>query len=152
MTDRTRPAGTLGLRRRWALHLVGVGVWLTGAVWLLLHYVFVRQGEFGPTTNPLEPWCIKLHGAFAFAAVWLFGLLWGVHIARLWPHKRRRWSGGILTGVFLLLIATGYLLYYVGDDRGRALISAVHWIVGLAVPAAFLWHRFKRRRTQSEQS
>lgn len=34
-------------------------------------------------------------------------------------RKRRRWSGGILTGAFLVLIITGYLLYYIGDDSVR---------------------------------
>ena len=62
-------------------------------------------------------------------AVWVFGLLWGIHIAKLWPHKRRRSSGGVLTGIFALLILSGYLLYYVGDDNIRPMISALHWVV-----------------------
>jgi hypothetical protein len=145
MTAHVRKAGRLGRRRRWALYIVGTGVWLTGGLWLLFHYFFVEEGEFGPTANPLEPWWLKLHGAFAFAAVWMFGLLWGIHIAKLWPHRRRRWSGGILTGVFVLLILSGYLLYYLGDDRIRPLISALHWVIGLACPIFFAWHRLRRR-------
>jgi len=107
MTARIRKTGTLGHRRRWALYIIGVGVWLSGGLWLVFHYFLIQQGEFGPSTNPLEPWCLKLHGAFAFAAVWIFGLLWGIHISRLWPHKRKRWSGGIMTTVFALLILSG---------------------------------------------
>lgn len=145
MTTRVRKKRTLSRRRRWALYIIGSGVWLTGGLWLLFHYFLVKQGEFGPTTNPLEPWWLKLHGAFAFAAVWLFGLLWGIHIAKLWSGKRRRWSGGTLTAIFAFLILSGYLLYYVGDDRIRPLISAVHWGIGLACPIFFVWHRLKRR-------
>jgi len=145
MTTRLRKKRTLSRRRRWALYIIGSGIWLTGGVWLLFHYFLVKQGEFGPTTNPFEPWWLKLHGAFAFAGVWLFGLLWGIHIAKLWPGKRKRWSGGILTAVFFVLILSGYLLYYVGDDRIRPLISAVHWGIGLACPIFFVWHRLKRR-------
>ncbi len=144
MTHHRRKTGSLG-RRRWILYVVGTGVWLTGGLWLLFHYFLVKQGEFGPEANPLEPWWLKLHGAFAFGAVWLFGLLWAMHISKLWPHNRRRWSGGILTGVFGLLVLSGYLLYYVGDDRIRPLISVVHWGIGLACPLFYVWHRLRRR-------
>jgi hypothetical protein len=149
MTARVRKAGALGRRRRWVLYIVGAGVWLTGGLWLLFHYFLVKQGEVGPTTNPLEPWWLKLHGAFGFAAVWMFGLLWGIHIAKLWPHKRKRWSGAVLTGVFALLILSGYLLYYVGDDRFRPVISALHWVVGLACPIFWVCHRLKRQAAHS---
>jgi hypothetical protein len=152
MSAHIRKAGSLGRTRRWVLYIVGTGVWLTGGLWLLSRYFLVKQGEFGPTTNPLEPWWLKLHGAFAFAAVWVFGLLWGIHIAKLWPHKRRRSSGGVLTGIFALLILSGYLLYYVGDDRIRPLISATHWVVGLACPVFFAWHRLRRRAVRSSTS
>jgi hypothetical protein len=146
MSALVRKSGSLGPSRRWTLYIVGAGVWMTGGLWLLDHYFLVRQGEFGPTANPLEPWWLKLHGAFAFAAVWLFGLLWGVHITKTWPHKRRRWSGGVLTGVFALLIVSGYLLYYTGDDKVRPIVSIVHWGIGLACPVLFLFHRLRRQR------
>ncbi len=145
MTAHVRRAGSLGFRRRRALYVIGIGVWLTGGLWLIFHYFLVRQGEFGPVENPLEPWWLKLHGAFAFAALWIFGLLWGIHITKFWKHQRRRWSGGILAGIFSLLILSGYLLYYVGDDTARPLISVVHWGIGLASPFLLVWHRFKRR-------
>jgi hypothetical protein len=135
----------LGRSRRWALYIIGIGVWLSGGLWLLFHYFLVKQGEFGPVANPLEPWWLKLHGAFAFAAVWMFGLLWGVHITKAWPHQRRRWSGGMLAGIFFLLILTGYLLYYIGDDKIRPLVSVLHWGIGLAGPIFFVWHRLNLR-------
>ncbi|HEV2274416.1 MAG TPA: hypothetical protein VGR96_09635 [Acidobacteriaceae bacterium] len=148
MTASVRRAGSLGPRRRRALYVIGVGVWLTGGLWLIFHYFLVRQGEFGPVANPLEAWWLKLHGAFAFAALWIFGLLWGIHITKLWKHKNRRWSGGILAGIFVLLILSGYLLYYVGDDTVRPLISMVHWGIGLTIPFWFVWHRIQRRVRQ----
>lgn len=149
MTVHIRKAGVLGSGRRWGLYITGIGVWLTGSLWLLYHYFLVKQGEFGPAANPLEPWWLKLHGAFSFAAVWMLGLLWGIHITKLWPHKRKRWSGGMLTGVFALLIGSGYLLYYVGDDRVRPAISILHWGIGLACPVFFGWHRLGRRAARN---
>lgn len=145
MTHRTRK-GTLGRRRRWLLYLIGSGVWLSGGLWLVFHYFLVKQGEFGPTVHPLEPWWLRLHGLFAFASLWIFGLLWGVHISKLWPGKRKKWSGGLLTGFCILLIVTGYLLYYVGDDRLRPSVSKIHWISGLICPALFVWHRLHRKQ------
>jgi hypothetical protein len=127
----------IGRRRRLGLYIVGLGLWLSGGLWLVYHYWMVQQGEFGPQTNPLEPWWLKLHGAFAFAAIWVFGLLWGVHVTAAWPHGRRRWSGAAMTGVLLLLMLSGYLLYYVGEETARSYVSIVHWTVGLACPLSF---------------
>jgi hypothetical protein len=126
-------------------------------LWLLFHYFFVEQGEFGPRIHPLEPWWLKLHGAFAFASIWIFGLLWAVHITRTWPGLRRRWSGGIMTATFAWLILSGYLLYYigsdtvrsnVGDEHARSLVSIFHWGIGLVSPICFGFHRlsFRKRR------
>jgi hypothetical protein len=151
MSARIIKAGSLGILRRSLVYIIIAGTWITGGVWLIYHYFLVRQGEFGPETNPLEPWSLRLHGAFAFAAIWIFGLLWPVHIAKLWPHARRRWSGGTVTALFLALIISGYLLYYVGDERIRPSVSEVHWITGVASPIALL-HRIRRRKiTRNER-
>ncbi len=134
---------------RWALYIIGIGVWLSGGLWLVFHYSFVERGEFGPKIHPLEPWWLKLHGAFAFASIWIFGLLWGAHISRASPGSRRRWSGGALTAVFAWLIVSAYLLYYVGDDTARSIISALHWGIGLASPACFGFHRIRLRKREA---
>ncbi len=127
--------------RRALVNLTWLGVWGTGVAWLVLHYFMVRQGEFGPERSAFEPWALKLHGAFAFLALWTLGLLWGVHIVNGWNLHRRRWSGGALAGVLLVLVVSGYLLYYVGDDQPRAIASLTHWLVGLALPVVYLCHR-----------
>lgn len=135
----------LGKSRLRALYLIGVGVWLSGGLWLLFHYFLTRKGPFGPESNPLEPWWLKLHGAFAFAATWFFGLLWGTHITVGWRSGRRRASGSILTGFIFFLVLSGYLLYYVGDDTARSVVSVSHWGVGLACPLLYWVHRMRRR-------
>jgi len=137
----TRRPGTLRWRSRMTLYVVCLGVWFSGGLWLLLHHYFLRQGEFGPEANPLEPWCLRIHGAFAFLAIWLFGLMWGIHIAKLWPLSLRRWSGSAMAGVLGFLILSGYLLYYVGNDNARSVVSVLHWVIGLASPVVFFWHR-----------
>jgi hypothetical protein len=131
----------LGARRRRLVYLAAGGLWLTGLVWLGLHYFGVRQGEFGAEHSPLEAWSLKAHGAFGFLALWTLGLLWGVHVVNGWRQQRRRWTGGVLLGVLALLILSGYLLYYAGDDAVRSAVSLVHWSIGLLSLAAFLVHR-----------
>jgi hypothetical protein len=118
------------------------GLYLSGALWLLFHYFLMISGPFGSTPRPLEPWWLRLHGAFAFVATWTLGLLWGIHIVRWWQVGRRRGSGGPLVGIFGFLVVTGYLLYYAGDDLTRNVISTAHWILGLgAAPVAFWFHQ-----------
>jgi hypothetical protein len=134
--------------RRRAIYVVMAALWASGALWLVFHYFLQGQGEFGPEPSPLEPWWLKLHGAAAFAALWLFGLLWGVHVVNGWKARRRRWSGGALFGSALALIASGYLLYYAGGETLRAATSITHWALGLAAPALFLIHRYFAREAK----
>jgi len=149
MSRRIHRTVRIARTRRWQLYVVVIGVWFTGGIWLQFHYFMGRQGDFGPLENPLTPWWLRLHGAFAFAAIWIFGLLWGTHVATAWPRKRRRWSGGLLAGIFLFLIVSGYLLYYVGDDRVRPVLSVLHWGIGLVCPVFFFFHRLRRRRQRN---
>ena len=37
----------------------------------------------------------------------------------------------------LMLIVTGYLLYYFVDEETRPAVSALHWVTGLAFPVGF---------------
>ncbi len=125
-------SGSRSAGRR-ALYAIGAGVWVSGAIWLLVH----------------EPWWLRVHGAFAFASVWMFGLLWGAHVTKKWPASRRRWSGGVLTGILAWLTLSGYLLYYTGNETARSIVSVLHWTIGLACPIPFVWHRLGSRRRRA---
>jgi hypothetical protein len=130
----------------WLLTLSGGTLWLTGVVWLLLHYFGQVQGDFGPETNPFEPWMLRLHGLAMIASLLGVGSLLAIHIVKGWQHRRQRLVGIFLLGIVGLLVVTGYLLYYVGDDDRRWVISTLHWSVGLVLPTIFLIHY---RRAQS---
>lgn len=118
---------------RLLITVTGAGLWLTGAVWVIARYFLRRPGEWGPEPSVLEPWSLTAHGAFAFAALWTLGLLWGAHIVRAWATGRRRWTG---------LILTAWLLLYITDDGPGALVSPTHWIAGLALPIGYALHRW----------
>lgn len=124
----------------WLLLLSGSALWLSGAGWLLLHYFGQRQGAFGPETNPTEPWMMKAHGLFLIPALLGIGSMFVAHIPKGWTHRHQRVAGIALCTVLGILIGSGYLLYYVGDETARAWTSLGHWSVGLGLPMVFLWH------------
>ena len=113
---------------------------VSGIIWLVLHYFLTVPGEYGPQIHPLESWMLRLHGAAAMAGLIIYGSLLPVHIRRAWSIRRNIVLGIGLVAIMLLLTITGYLLYYSGDENTRPVISAAHWILGLAVPALLAWH------------
>jgi hypothetical protein len=76
----------LGEGRKWSLHLVWLGLIASGITWLILHYFGLVQGEFGAEHSPYEPLSIKVHGAFAFLALWFGGMMWGTHMLKAWSQ------------------------------------------------------------------
>ena len=128
-----------------ALYAVCGGLWLSGALWLLFHYVVARPTEFGWATHPLEAWWLTAHGAFAFFAIFSFGLLWGLHIAPGWKSQQRRPSGAAAVAAVVWLMLTGYLMYYVAGEQPRAIVTALHWTEGLATPLLFVYHGLRAR-------
>ncbi|WP_225010909.1 hypothetical protein [Novosphingobium percolationis] len=124
----------------WLLALSGMGLWLSGCGWLLLHYYGQKQGEFGPEMNPVEPWMMKAHGLFLIPALLGIGGMFIAHIPKGWAHRHQRIAGVALCVVLAALIASGYMLYYVGDEDLRAWTSLAHWTIGLGLPVVFLWH------------
>jgi hypothetical protein len=131
----------VGRSHKLLVAMVGVGSWASGGLWLIYHYFLRTVGEWGPEPNVLEPWWLKIHGLFAFLALWTLGLLWGVHIVKAWNTGRRRGSGPILLAWVAVQVITGYLLLYAGDDGPWGLVSPVHWIAGLALPVIYGVHR-----------
>ncbi len=131
-------------RTRVWINGIGLGVWVTGAGWLLAHYFFEMPNSLGLPSNSSEVLWLKVHGAFAFLSLWTGGMLWGVHVLKAWRLRRHRWSGGVLFTALLALIITGYFLYYVAGDEAREIISKTHWILGLAFPVLYLIHRITK--------
>ena len=141
------PAPGLPDSRRKTLMVVSGGVWLSGLLWLFFHYALRQKTEFGYTSHPLEHWSLALHGMFAFAALWMFGLLWGVHIQTGWRRHRRRRSGGTLFGIVLWLAVSGLGLYYLENPDLLTWLAVAHWAVGIFAASAFLVHWQVRART-----
>lgn len=129
---------------RWQVRLLtwsGGSLWATGAAWLLLRRFGTREGEFGPESSPIEPWMLRIHGFAMILALVATGTLLVVHVWRGWHYRSQRPAGVALSAAVIVLTLTGYLLYYAGEDWGRAAISVIHWALGLAGLPLFVWHR-----------
>ena len=119
-------------------------LWLSGALWLLVHFAFPQHNEFGPLPHPWEPGLMRAHGILAVAAVFLLGWLAAEHIPAGWSRALRRASGLWLAGCTLVLVVSGYALYYStgGLHEGAA---AVHEWLGIAALVAALAHWLRSR-------
>jgi heme A synthase len=136
-----------GLRR--ALYAAFGLLWLSGSAWLVLHYLFRTEGEFGPAPHPWEPGVLTVHGIVAMLALFLFGWVSGGHIGDNWRPRLRRASGVWLTSLLGALVLTGIANYYLVDGGWHEGSALVHEIIGVAVLLPLAWHFFKPRRRQS---
>lgn len=118
---------------------------LSGALWLVFHYFFRVEGEFGTSPHPLEYWWLRLHGAAAMVSLIVIGSMLPVHVRRAWELRKNIATGLMTVSVLALLVTTGYALYYFAGGSSRAAISAMHWIVGLTLPIALAWHVWRGR-------
>lgn len=134
-----------GHAHRRALYGVLLGLWLSGALWLLFHCFFFAPGEFGPTPHPLEKWWLRLHGLFAFATLVALGSVLPVHVRGAWQKRKNRATGVTLTAWVLWLAATGYALYYFATEANEAWLPVLHWAPALALPLALQYHVRRRR-------
>lgn len=133
--------------QRRGVYLILAGIWLSGVLWLVAHYALREPGPFGvPTPSTWEPWCLAVHGAFAFLSLGLAGWILSQHLSPAWRSGRSRRSGLAMVAGALSLMFSGYLLYYVISDRAREVIGVVHWVIGSAMPLVLIWHLLARRR------
>ena len=136
----------LTLRHKVWLYATTALLYLTGAAWGWLHYLQAGADEFGGY-SAAEPWLMKLHGAAAMAVLVVLGTLLPNHVRFAWHARRNRPNGIGLIGILAFLIASGYGLYYFGDEQLRRWTSWSHLAIGLALPAVIVLHIWSGRRS-----
>ena len=136
----------LTLRHKVWLHATTALLYLTGAVWTWSHYLRAGAEEFGGR-SAVEPWMMKLHGAAAMGILVILGTLLPNHVRFAWHARRNRPNGVLLIAVLVFLIASGYGLYYFGDEHLRSWTSWSHLALGLALPAVIVLHIWSGRRS-----
>lgn len=125
-------------------------LFISGIVWLLLHYFYNINGEFGLESHPFESKVLCIHGFAAFAFMFIFGNIWAIHAKHGIQKKiKRNFRSGIANVIiFSLLSITGVILYYTGSDMIRYIVSLVHWVSGIAVFIVVILHATYRRRVR----
>ena len=108
----------------------------SGAYWALIHYA-------GLPPYLSEPLLMKVHGAAAMVALVVIGGLLTLHVPGGWAERRSWPSGSAMLAVCALLILTGYLLYYAGNETAREVSSYVHLALGLVLPLLLGFHVIK---------
>ena len=131
--------------RRW-FYGASALIFGSGAAWLLFRFVLRRPGEFEDLPHPGEPWSMRVHGGAAMLFLVMLGTLVRSHILHGWRLGRNRFSGITMIAIMVLLTLTGYGIYYAGGERIRPILSVLHWGIGVALPAALLWHILVGRR------
>jgi hypothetical protein len=125
------------LRR--TIYFVCTLLWLSGCVWLVAHFAFPTATDFGPAPNPWEPVILRIHGWLAVGGVFLLGWITAGHISDRWRMSRNRVSGFSLAGFAVLLVSSGYALYYT-TDRFHDVASTLHEVLGVVAIACALIH------------
>jgi hypothetical protein len=149
-----RMPGRMPTGQRAVIYAVLGGLWLSGCLWLVLDQFFVRRGPFGPMPNAWQPPLLLLHGVVSVFGMYLLGWVTARHVVRWWPGRLRRGSGATLTAFLLLLVVSGFALFFLSDDRWQRAAALAHDFLGLAVTVFGIQHWFfaKRRDMRSAAS
>ncbi len=136
--------------RRW-LYFSSVVLLVSGVGWLVGHYFLHGPADFPGAPNASEAWWLRLHGAAAMGFLIAFGALLPQHVRNGWRQHLNRTTGVIMIVAVCALTLTAYGLYYIGDDRARAMVSLVHWTIGLVAAAGLPVHVIVGRQLNLSQ-
>lgn len=118
----------------------------SGALWALLHDGLPFLGIALPAWHGAEPSLLALHGAAAMLMLLVLGSLVPQHVKWSWKGRLNRGTGGSMVATQVLLLVTGYALYYAGGEEARTVASDIHLAVGVGSPLLLLWHIVAGRR------
>lgn len=103
-------------------YAVGSVVAVSGVTWLL-----APRGA-----RRVAATCMEIHGSAAMVLLVLIGAVAALHAVTGWRERRNRTSGALFATLLSVLVATGAMLYYVGDESLRSAASLLHWTMGCA--------------------
>jgi hypothetical protein len=135
----------LSRRHRWSLYVTGLALLISGLAWARLHRLD-EAGNLNGAWREIKLWLMTTHGFAALGFVLLLGTLLPVHVRHSWHARRNRANGAFFLSSVSILTLTGYALYYLGDEKLRALCSDVHFWLGAVIPLLLIWHIWSGHR------
>ena len=135
----TAAENRIGAIQRRTLYAIALGVLLSGLLWLLLDWLPVLL-DSDWAALAVKQWALRAHGAAAMAMLVAIGGLLPTHVAAGWALRRERPIGVANVAGAAVLAATGWGLYYAGNETLRARVSVAHWMVGIAAAVVLVCH------------
>ena len=134
--------------QRFFCYLTFFTLFFSGVIWLILNPLISENFSF----LSFQVWSLRLHGAASFGFLIVFGMILSTHVSFNWQVKKNRRISGIILIVFLvILIASGYGLYYVGSENLRSFTSYLHWIIGIFCAGIFIIHFLLKTRIRDKK-
>jgi len=138
---------------RWTVWISSVATFVTGVVYLWLKYMVVSDDPFAVVNSPWQGPVLKLHILAAPTLVFAFGL---VAVRHLWRALQRQVAAGRLSGLtsaaaLIPMVATGYLIQAVTDERWLRALAWSHIGLGLLYGGAMLSHQFSAGGRQARE-
>jgi hypothetical protein len=130
--------------QRWLVYASSALLVISGLAWAFVHYFGDAAGVDSRAALAFNAFTMKLHGGAAMAALIVVGTLLPHHVPSGWTAKLNRKSGVTTLTIASILVLTGYLLYYVGDDTYRQLASYFHLGAGLVFAGFLIFHVVNR--------
>jgi hypothetical protein len=131
--------------KRWFYGVFGV-LFISGALWLVVHDLVKGSDDLEEPYGSLEQWWLRIHGAAAMISLVLLGSLIPTHMSRAWELRRNRATAVTLSILCIVLIASGYGLYYFGSEELRPFVSGFHSVAGGLFPIVLIWHIHSGRK------
>ena len=123
-------------------------LWITNgllaATGLLLFYLAPDPDGF---PHPLNNLFRQIHGWMAALFLVLLGFMLSVHIEKKWKRHLRRFEGGLHLSIWILLIVSGWLIYYPPEWINFEWIKWVHIILGFVICVFFPLHALRKHKT-----
>lgn len=141
-------------RHRRPLYALVLLSWTSGILFFVLNNWVTVEGEFGPQKHPWQQNVLQIHGAAAFLMLITFGALLASHAPAGWRVRSVRPTGLAAIIAQAVLIASAYLLLYLGDEELRRVTVYLHASVGFSLPFLLVMHlrqslRRRRRRQRT---
>lgn len=138
-------------RMNWWFYTVFGVLFFSGLIWLVLHYFGGESTEFDGPLSSVKPQLLRIHGAAAFVSLVVLGALVPTHMQRAWAQERNRLTAFVMVALCILMVASGYGLYYCGSDILRSGISGFHSVTGILLPLALVWHVISGRKDKGRK-
>lgn len=125
---------------RYSIYGIFLLAWGSGLMFFVLKTWFVMEGDFGPIKHAWQYPSLQIHGAAAFLMMITYGFLLGTHVYHAWKVKPLRIFGLLLMALPILLMISGYALYYIAEDIARDLVGYFHLAIGFSLPFVLIGH------------